>query len=195
MLELLPPNLHRHLLHVGTVKEIRSGEAVEVRSGYVIVLDGEVWVFDINGDLLLGYLRKGEFLVVESFPIKLVGQRGRALLVSASDFRLVVERSPELMWRVVNSALDWARKVTELAVRLAKLKARARIAAAILDFGEQLPSISLIAKRAGVTREAASRVINRWIRTRILGRDKGKLVILEPERLRQILRSNYSSPP
>jgi CRP-like cAMP-binding protein len=92
------------------------------------------------------------------------------------------------MWRVVSSALDWARKVTELAARLAKLKARARIAAAVLDFGEQLPSISLIAKRAGVTRETASRVINRWIRAGILGRDKGKLVILKPERLRQILK-------
>jgi len=57
-----------------------------------------------------------------------------------------------------------------------------------LDFGEQLPSISLIAKRAGVTRETASRVINRWIRAGILGRDKEKLVILKPERLRQIVK-------
>jgi hypothetical protein len=183
MLELLPPNLRRHLLQVGTVKELRSGEAVEVLSGYVIVLDGEVWVFDINGDLFLGYLRRGEFLVAEGFPVKLVGRRGRALLVGASDFRVVVERSPELMWRVVNSALDWARKVTELAVRLAKLKARARIAAAVLDFGEQLPSISLIAKRAGVSRETASRIINRWVRKGILGRVEGKLVVLKPERL------------
>jgi pyruvate/2-oxoacid:ferredoxin oxidoreductase beta subunit len=55
MLDLLPPNLRRHLLQVGTVKEL---QAVEVRSGYVIVLGGEVWVFDINGDLLLGYLRR-----------------------------------------------------------------------------------------------------------------------------------------
>jgi hypothetical protein len=187
MLELLPPNLHRHLLQVGAVKELQSGEAVEVRSGYVIVLGGEVWVFDINGDLLLGYLREGEFLVAEGFPVRLAGRGGRVLLVGASDFRLVVERSPELMWRVMSSALDWARKVTELAARLAKLKARARVAAAVLDFGERLPSISLIAKRAGVTRETASRVINRWIRAGVLGRDKGKLVILKPERLRQIL--------
>ena len=83
--------------------------------------------------------------------------------------------------------LDWARKVTELAARLAKLSARARIAAAVLDFGERLPSISLIAKRAGVTRETASRVINRWVKAGILGRVEGKLVILNPERLRQIL--------
>ena len=130
----------------------------------------------------MGYLRKGEFLVAEGFPVKLVGQRGRALLVGASDFRMVVERSPELMWRVVNSALDWARKVTELAVRLAKLKARARIAA-VLDFSEQLPSISLIAKRAGVSRETASRIINQWVRKGILGRVEGKLVVLKPERL------------
>jgi CRP-like cAMP-binding protein len=87
----------------------------------------------------------------------------------------------------MSSALNWASKVTELAARLAKLKARARIAAAVLDFGEQSPSISLIAKRAGVARETASRVINRWVRAGILGRDKGKLVILKPERLRQIL--------
>jgi hypothetical protein len=187
MLELLPPNLHRHLLQVGTVKELRSGEAVEVRSGYVIVLGGEVWVFDINGDLLLGYLGEGEFLVAEGFPVRLEGRGGRVLLVGASDFRLVVERSPELMWRVISSALSWASKVTELAARLAKLRARARIAAAVLDFGERSPSISLIAKRAGVARETASRVINRWIRAGILGRDKGKLVILKPERLRQIL--------
>jgi CRP-like cAMP-binding protein len=38
-----------------------------------------------------------------------------------------------------------------------------------------------------VVRETASRVINRWIRAGILGREKGKLVILKPERLRQIL--------
>jgi hypothetical protein len=187
MLEVLPPNLRRHLLQVGALKELRSGEAIEVRSGYVIVLDGEVWVFDISGDLLLGYLREGEFWVAEGFPVRLVGRGGRVLLVGASDFRLVVERSPELMWRVISSALDWASRVTELTARLATLKARARIAAAVLDFGEQLPSISLIAKRAGVSRETASRVINRWIRAGILGRDKGKLVILKPERLRRIL--------
>jgi hypothetical protein len=187
MLDLLPPNLHRHLLQVGTVKELQSGEAVEVRSGYVVVLDGEVWVFDINGDLLLGYLGEGEFLMAEGFPVKLSGRGARVLLVSASDFKLVVERSPELMWRVMSSTLDWARRVSELAARLAKLNARARIAAAVLDFGERLPSISLIARRAGVTRETASRVINRWIRAGILGRDKGRLVILKPERLRQIL--------
>jgi hypothetical protein len=187
MLELLPPNLRRHLLQVGALKELRSGEAIEVRSGCVIVLGGEVWVFDISGDLLLGYLKEGEFWVAEGFPARLVGRGGRVLLVGASDFRLVVERSPELMWRVISSALDWARKATELAARLAKLRAEARIAAAVLDFGEQLPSVSLIAKRAGVTRETASRVINRWIRAGILGRDKGKLVILKPERLRRIL--------
>ena len=181
MLDLLPPNLHRHLLQVGTVREIQSGGAVEVRSGYVVVLGG-------NGDLLLGYLGEGEFLMAEGFPVKLSGRGARVLLVSASDFKLVVERSSELMWRVMSSALDWARKVTELAVRLAKLSARARIAAAILDFGERLPSISLVAKRAGVTRETASRVINRWIRAGILGRVEGKLVILKPERLRQILK-------
>jgi len=188
MLDLLPPNLHRHLLQAGTVKELRSGESVEVRSDYVVVLGGEVWVFDINGDLLLGYLGEGEILVAEGFPVRLFGRGGRVLLVGASDFKLVVERSPELMWRVMSSALDWARKVTELAVRLAKLGARARIAAAVLDFGERLPSVSLIAKRAGVTRETASRVINRWIRVGILGRVEGKLVILKPERLRQILK-------
>ncbi len=188
MLDVLPPNLRRHLLQVGTVKELRSGEAVEVRSGYVIVLGGEVWVFDVNGDLLLGYLGEGGFLVAEGFPVRLEGRGGRVLLVSASDFKIVVERSPELMWRVMSSALDWARQVTELAVRLARLKARARIAAAVLDFGERLPGISLIAKRAGVTRETASRVINRWIRAGILGRDKGKLVILKPERLRQVTK-------
>jgi hypothetical protein len=175
-------------LQVGTVKELRSGEAVEVRSGYVIVLGGKVWVFDINGDLLLGYLREGDLLVAEGFPVKLFGRGGRVLLVGASDFKLAVERSPELLWRVVSSALDWARKVTELAARLAKLNARARVAAAILDFGEQLPSISLIAKRAGVTRETASRVINCWIKARILGRDNGELVVLKPERLRQTLK-------
>jgi hypothetical protein len=185
MLDLLPPNLRRHLLQVGTVKEL---QAVEVRSGYVIVLGGEVWVFDINGDILLGYLREGDILFAEGFPVKLFGRGGRVLLVGSSDFRLVVERSPELMWRVMSSVLDWARKVGELAARLAKLNARARVAAAILDFGERLPSVSLIAKRAGVTRETASRVINRWIRAGILGRVKGKLVILNPERLRQILK-------
>jgi CRP-like cAMP-binding protein len=88
----------------------------------------------------------------------------------------------------MSSVLDWAKRVGELAVRFARLSARARVAAAILDFGERLPSVSLIAKRAGVTRETASRVINRWIRAGILGRVKGKLVILNPERLRQILK-------
>jgi len=188
MFDLLPPNLRRHLLQVGTVKELRSGEAVEVRSGYVVGLGGEVWVFDINGDLLLGYLGEGEILVAEGFPVRLFGRGGRVLLVGASDFKLVVERSPELMWRVMSFVLDWARKVTELAARLAKLSARARIAAAVLDFGERLPSISLIAKRAGVTRETASRVINRWVKAGILGRVEGKLVILNHERLRQILK-------
>lgn len=141
-------------MQVGTVKEFQSGEAVEVRSGYVI--------------MMAIYFRGDEFLVAEGFPVKLSGRGGRVLLVSASDFKLVVERSPELMWRVISSALGWARKVTELAVRLAKLSARARIAA-VLDFGERLPSISLIAKWARVIRETASRVINRWIRAGIKG--------------------------
>ena len=189
MLDFLPANLRHHLLQVGNLKELQGGGAVEVRSGYVVVLGGEVWVFDINGDLLLGYLGEGEILFAEGFPVKLSGRGARVLLVSASDFKLVIERSPELMWRVMSSVLGWARKVSELAARLAKLSARARIAAAVLDFGERLPSISLIARRAGVTRETASRVINRWIRAGILGRVEGKLVILKPEWLRKTLKS------
>ena len=163
MLDLLPPNLHSHLLRVGTVKELRAGESVEVRSGYVVVLGGEVWVFDINGDLLLGYLGEGESLVAEGLPVRLFGRGGRVLLVGASDFKLVVERSPELMWRAMSSVLGWARRVTELAVRLAKLSARARIAAAVLDFGERLPSVSLIAKRAGVGSLTARLGLGFWV--------------------------------
>jgi CRP-like cAMP-binding protein len=187
MLDFLPVNLRRHLLQVGSLKELRAGEAVEVRSGYVIVLSGKVLVFDIGGDLLLGYLAAGDIFGVGNFPVKLVSWGSEVLLVEEADFRLVMERSPEIVWRVIGSVAGWAGRVSELAVRLASLRAARRVALAILDFDGKVPSVSLIAKRAGVTRETASRVINRWVRAGILGRDKEKLVILKPERLRQIL--------
>jgi CRP-like cAMP-binding protein len=189
MLDFLPANLRRHLLQVGNLKEIRAGEAVEVRSGYVIVLSGKILVFDIGGDLLLGYLAAGDILGIGSFPVKLVSSGSEVLLVGEVDFRVVMERSPETVWRVISSAVAWAGRVSELAVRLAKLRATRRIALSILDFDGKLPSIWLIAKRAGVSRETASRVINRWVREGILGRVEGKLVVLKPERLRAKIKS------
>ena len=67
MFDLLPPNLRRHLLRVGTVRELRSGESVEVRSGYVMVMAIYFWVR-------------------VRFWLRLFGRGGRVLLVGASDF-------------------------------------------------------------------------------------------------------------
>jgi CRP-like cAMP-binding protein len=183
MLDLLPPNLRRHLLQVGDLKKLRAGEAVEVQSGYVIVLSGKVFVLDADGNLLLGYLAAGDILGVGNFPVKLCGWSGEVLLVGEEDFRVVLERSPEVIWRVIGSIIGWAGKVSELAVRLAKLRAASRVALAILDFDGRVSSVSLVAKRAGVSRETASRIINRWVRRGVVGRVEGKLVVLKPERL------------
>lgn len=118
---------------------------------------------------------------------------GEMLVIRRSDFLPLLERMPQLMWELLLTITKRLRETDELVLRMAWLNAQQRVAWALLEYAKagKLPKwlkVHVLAKRCGLARETASRIVSQFQRTGVLIRGKEGWVIAKPEALRAILK-------
>lgn len=118
---------------------------------------------------------------------------GEMLVLRRSDFLPLLERMPQLIWELLLTITKRLRETDELVLRMAWLNAQQRVAWALLEYAKagKLPkwlTVHLLAKRCGLARETASRIVSQFQRTGVLSRSKEGWVITKPEALRAILK-------
>lgn len=165
-----------------------------------------VGVDDEGREVLLNLLKPGDFFG----ELSLIDGRtrsadvvaltdGEALLVRRSDFIALMERIPHLVWKLLQAMAKRIRETDDLVMRMAWLNAPERVAWALLEFADskgKLPqwlSVNILAKRCGLARETASRILSQWQKERILERTREGFVILKPSKLQATLKSKTSS--
>lgn len=205
----MPSQFLRHLAQVAISRRFRAGEVLcskgEVGSSLFVLLEGQAMVIGVDDEgreVLLNFLKPGDFFgelaLIDGRPRSanvIALTDGETLLVRKADFLALVERIPNLIWQFMEVIAKRMRETDEMVMRMAWFSAQERIAWALLEFADpegQLPrwmNITIIAKRCGMARETASRIVSQWQREGILQRTKEGLVILKPSKLQEILKA------
>ncbi len=208
----MPPQFLRHLAQVAICRRFRAGDVLcakgEASSTLFVLLRGQVVVVGVDDEgreVLLNLLKPGDFFgelsLIDGRPRSadvLALTDGEALLVRRSDFMALMERIPNLVWQLLQAMAKRIRETDELVMRMAWLNAQERIAWALLEFADskgRLPrwlSINILAKRCGLARETASRIVSQWQREGILERTREGFVILKPIKLQAMLKPKNS---
>lgn len=205
----MPPQFLRHLAQVAICRRFRAGDVLcakgEASSTLFVLLKGQVMVVGVDDEgreVLLNLLKPGDFFgelsLIDGKPRSadvIALTDGEALLVRRSDFIALMERMPHLFWQLLQAMAKRIRETDELVMRMAWLNAQERVAWALLEFADskgKLPSwlsVSILARRCGLARETASRIVSQWQKEGIIGRTKEGFVILKPAKLQALLKS------
>ncbi len=205
----MPSQFLRHLAQVAICRRFRAGDVLcskgEMSSTLFVLLKGQVMVVGVDDEgreVLLNFLKPGDFFgelaLIDRQPRSadvVAVTDGEALLVRRSDFMALAERMPHLIWQVMEVMAKRIREADELVMRMAWLNAQERVAWALLEFANakgQLPhwvNVNIIAKRCGLARETASRIVSQWQKEGILQRTKEGFVILKPSKLQAMLKA------
>lgn len=205
----MPSQFLRHLAQVAICRRFRAGDVLcskgEMSSTLFVLLKGQVMVVGVDDEgreVLLNLLKPGDFFgeisLIDGRPRSadvIAVTDGEALLVRRSDFMALAERMPQLIWQIMEAIAKRMRETDELVMRMAWLNAQERVAWALLEFANpkgQLPQwvgVSIIAKRCGLARETASRIVSQWQKEGILQRTKEGFVILKPSKLQMMLKA------
>jgi CRP/FNR family transcriptional regulator len=106
-----------------------------------------------------------------------------------------MERMPHLVWQIMQAMAKRLRETDELVMRMAWLNAQERVAWALLEFADakgKLPSwlnVNILAKRCGLARETASRIVSQWQKEGILERTREGFMLLKPHKLQAMLKA------
>ncbi|MEZ8222239.1 CRP/FNR family transcriptional regulator, cyclic AMP receptor protein [Candidatus Fervidibacteria bacterium JGI MDM2 JNZ-1-D12] len=205
----MPSQFLRHLAQVAICRRFRAGDVLcskgEMSSTLFVLLKGQVMVVGVDDEgreVLLNLLKPGDFFgelaLIDGRPRSadvIAVTDGEALLVRRSDFMALAERMPSLIWQVMEVIAKRVREADELVMRMAWLNAQERVAWALLEFADskgQLPqwvNVNILAKRCGLARETASRIVSQWQKEGILQRTKDGFVILKPSKLQAMLKA------
>ncbi|MCX7643451.1 MAG: Crp/Fnr family transcriptional regulator [Armatimonadetes bacterium] len=205
----MPSQFLRHLAQVAICRRFRAGDVLcckgEMGSTLFILLKGQVMVVGVDDggrEVLLNLLKPGDFFgelsLIDGRPRSadvVALTDGEALLVRRSDFMALAERMPSLIWQLMEALAKRVREADELVMRMAWLNAPERVAWALLEFANQqgqLPqwvNINILAKRCGLARETANRIVSQWQKEGILLRTKEGFVITKPSKLQEMLRT------
>ncbi len=205
----MPSQFLRHLAQVAICRRFRAGDVLcskgEMSSTLFVLLKGQVMVVGVDDEgreVLLNLLKPGDFFgelaLIDGQPRSadvIAVTDGEALLVRRSDFMALAERMPSLIWQVMEVIAKRVREADELVMRMAWLNAQERVAWALLEFADskgQLPqwvNVNILAKRCGLARETASRIVSQWQKEGILQRTKDGFVILKPSKLQAMLKA------
>ncbi len=208
----MPSQFLRHLAQVAICRRFRAGDTLcqkgEMGSTLFILLKGQVMVVGVDDEgreVLLNLLKPGDFFgelsLIDGRPRSadvIAVTDGEALLVRRSDFMALAERMPHLIWQVMEVIARRMREADELIMRMAWLNAQERVAWALLEFANskgylpQWVSVNIIAKRCGLARETASRILSQWQKEGVLQRTKEGFVVLEPSKLQVMLKPKTS---
>lgn len=205
----MPSQFLRHLAQVAICRRFRAGDVLcskgEMSSTLFVLLKGQVMVVGVDDEgreVILSLLNPGDFFgelaLIDGRPRSadvVAVTDGEALLVRRSDFMALAERMPNLIWQVMEVMAKRIREADELVMRMAWLNAQERVAWALLEFADskgQLPqwvNVNILAKRCGLARETASRIISQWQKEGVLQRMKEGFVILKPSKLQAMLKA------
>lgn len=205
----MPSQFLRHLAQVAICRRFRAGDVLcskgEMSSTLFVLLKGQVMVVGVDDEgreVILSLLNPGDFFgelaLIDGRPRSadvVAVTDGEALLVRRSDFMALAERMPNLIWQVMEVIAKRIREADELVMRMAWLNAQERVAWALLEFADskgQLPqwvNVNILAKRCGLARETASRIISQWQKEGVLQRTKEGFVILKPSKLQAMLKA------
>ncbi len=209
----MPSQFLRHLAQVAICRRFRTGDVLcskgEMSSTLFVLLKGQVMVVGVDDEgreVLLNFLKPGDFFgelsLIDGRPRSadvIAVTDGEALLVRRSDFLALAERMPNLIWQVMEVLARRVREADELIMRMAWLNAQERMAWALLEFADskgQLPpwvNVNILAKRCGLARETASRIVSQWQKEGILQRTKEGFTILKPSKLQAMLKTRSCS--
>jgi len=199
----LPNSLGAHRYHPARFNATRRRIRACVFSWQMIVIG----VDDEGREVLLSLLKPGDFFgevsLIDGRPHSadvVALTNGEALIVRRPDFLALMERLPHLVWQLLQAMAKRLRETDEMVMRMAWLNAPERVAWALLEFADakgRLPSwlsVNILAKRCGLARETASRIVSQWQREGILQRTRDGWVILKSEKLRSLLRARKPDP-
>lgn len=211
LFRFMPPEFLRYISQVAIHHSFRQGDVLctkgETGTALFVLLKGQVGVIGMDEEgreVLLNILSEGEVFGELS---AIDGQRrsadvvalsnGEMLIVRQSDFVPLVQQMPPLAWQLLLILVKRLRETDELVMRMAWLNAKQRIAWALLEYakGSKLPSwltANILAKRCGLARETASRILNQLQKEGILRRTKEGTELVKPEELKAILKQ---APP
>lgn len=203
----MPPQFLRHIAQVAIRRSFREGDLLcskgEAGSTMFVLLKGQVEVVGVDEEgkeVLLSILQEGDIFG----ELSLIDGQGRStdvlalsdgemLIVRRSDFLPLMERMPQLAWQLLMTLTKRLRDTDELVLRMAWLNAQQRVAWTLLEYadGGRLPkwlTVPLLAKRCGLARETASRIVNQLQREGVLQRTREGWEIIKPERLKTMLQ-------
>jgi len=205
----MPSQFLRHIAQVAICKRFRAGDVLcskgEASSTLFVLLRGQVMVVGVDDEgreVLLNLLKPGDFFgelsLIDGRPRSadvVALTEGEVLLVRRSDFIALLERMPHLVWQIMQAMAKRIRETDELVMRMAWLNAQERVAWALLEFADakgKLPSwlnVNILAKRCGLARETASRIVSQWQKESILQRTREGFVLLKPHKLQAMLKA------
>ncbi|MDT7898287.1 MAG: Crp/Fnr family transcriptional regulator [Armatimonadota bacterium] len=203
----MPSVYLRHIARVAIRRSFSAGELLcskgDVGTTMFVLVKGQAEVVGIDEEgreVLLAILNEGDVFG----ELSLIDGQGRSadvvalsdgelLIVRRSDFLPLAERMPQLMWELLLTVTKRLRETDELVLRMAWLNAQQRVAWALLEYAKEgkLPkwlTVHMLAKRCGLARETASRIVSQWQRSGVLRRSKEGWEVAKPEILRAILK-------
>ena len=202
----MPLQYLRHIAQVAVRYTFSSGELLcskgDLGTTMFVLLHGQVEVVGVDDEgreVLLNILGEGDVFG----ELALIDGQGRSadvialsdgemLIIRRSDFLPLLERTPQLMWELLLTVTRRLRETDELVLRMAWLSAQQRIAWALLEYARsgKLPkwlTVNMLAKRCGLARETASRIVSQLQREGVLRRGKEGWEIAKPESLKTTL--------
>ncbi len=203
----MPPQFLRHISQVAIRRSFREGDLLcskgEAGSTMFVLLKGQVEVVGIDEEgreVLLKVLQEGDIFG----ELSLIDGQGRStdvlalsdgemLILRRSDFLPLMEQMPQLARQLLLTLTKRLRDTDELVLRMAWLNAQQRVAWTLLEYtdGGRLPrwlTVPVLAKRCGLARETASRIVNQLQKEGVLQRTRKGWEVVKPERLKTVLQ-------
>lgn len=165
------------------------------------VLSGKVKISYYSEDgkeFTVAILSPGEVYSEHSLALATAVEETEVLYLSMADFRSLMDESPELARRLIRVLGQILRMTNDLVVDLAFREAASRLARV---FWRVLQSEKLTRKDAyclhltheelaalsGTTRQTVNEILRHWERQGILALQRGQVMLLNPDRLREKL--------
>ncbi|MCS7225233.1 MAG: Crp/Fnr family transcriptional regulator [Armatimonadetes bacterium] len=214
LFEGLPQDVLYQLARLVRRRTFKEGDLLiakgETGRTLFILLKGKVAVVDVDEEareVVLDILKEGDVFG----ELSLIDGQGRsadiqaltdgeALMILHADLLPLVQRQPQLAWSLLQTLAQRLRGANDLILKIAWLNAQQRVAWVLLKYASEgrVPkwlTPANIAKRVGLTRETASRILGQWQREKIIWKDENGALVVRPDRLQRILRQSQPVEP
>lgn len=199
---------------IAAERVLRSGQFLyregDIVQHFYVVAEGRVKIF-MNSpsgvDFVMGFSSPGGMIgniaLISGKPHSSSAQAmidSRILEIKNSDFLSFISRDPELGFKIFRRMLinfsirltNLMRRITDMAVETAEYRVAYVLVRLFWDFGSTLPfTREEIGQMAGIATETAVRTLNRFRSTGVIGTFRHKIIILDPMKLQEILKTAH----